>query len=185
MFCVPQLPKLVILDRDGVVNEDSDAYIKAPEEWHALPGSLEAIVNLNRAGVLTAIATNQSGVNRGYYDLDCLNRIHQKMLDELSDIGGYLDDIRYCPHLPDAGCDCRKPKPGMLLSLFEHFDITPEDAVFVGDSLSDMVAAEEAGCQRILVRTGKGERSIETDPDLDCAIFPDLQGYVDVLLAVQ
>ena len=143
--------KLVLLDRDGVINYDSDAFIKSPDEWHAIPGSLEAIALLNQAGIKVAIASNQSGLARGYFNADTLQKIHEKMRHELASYGGHIDKIFYCPHGPNDDCDCRKPKPGMLLQAFEYFNVKPEEAYFAGDSQRDIDAATAAGCQSILI----------------------------------
>lgn len=152
--------KLVILDRDGVVNEDSDAYIKNPQEWHAISGSLEAIAKLNEANIKVAIVTNQSGIARGYYTEETLQKIHEKMLRELSDEGGHVDKIYYCPHHPDEDCSCRKPKPKLLLDAMHFFKTEPEKTIFIGDKWIDYETAKNAGCDFILVKTGKGEKTI-------------------------
>ncbi|MES2203938.1 MAG: D-glycero-beta-D-manno-heptose 1,7-bisphosphate 7-phosphatase [Pseudomonadota bacterium] len=145
--------KLIILDRDGVINYDSPDFIKSPEEWHAIPGSLEAIALLNKAGIKVAIASNQSGLARGYFTEDTLKKIHQKMLDELKKCGGHIDKIFYCPHGPHDDCACRKPKPGMLLQAFEYFNVKPEEACFAGDSQRDIDAASAAKCRAIYINT--------------------------------
>jgi D-glycero-D-manno-heptose 1,7-bisphosphate phosphatase len=147
------MTKLIILDRDGVINYDSDAYIKSPDEWHAIPGSLEAIAQLNKAGIKVAIASNQSGVARGYFSEETLQKIHEKMSNELKKYTGHIDKIFYCPHGPNDNCDCRKPKPGLLLQAFQYFNVKPEEAYFVGDSQSDIDAASAAGCDAILVNS--------------------------------
>ena len=151
---------LIILDRDGVINYESHEYIKTPDEWIAIPSSLEAIAKLNAAGHKVAIATNQSGVGRGLYTEATLQLIHQKMQSELAAVGGKLDHIYYCPHHPDAGCLCRKPQPGMLLQACADFNTKPEHAIFIGDSARDLAAAHAAGCQAALVLTGNG-RSVQ------------------------
>ena len=138
--------KLIILDRDGVINEDSPDFIKSPQEWHAIPGSLEAIALLNKANIFVAIASNQSGLARGYFTEETLQKIHQKMLTELKKHDGHIDKIFYCPHEPDDQCNCRKPKPGMLLQAFHYFNLKPQEACFVGDSQRDQDAALAAGC---------------------------------------
>lgn len=149
--------KLIILDRDGVINQDSDEYIKSPEEWIPLPGSLEAIAKLNRAGYTIAVASNQSGLARGYFELKDLSAMHRKMERLLAGLGGQIDAIFYCPHGPKDGCDCRKPKPGMLREIGERFQVNLQEVIFIGDTLSDMKAATAAGVSPVLVRTGKGE----------------------------
>ncbi|MFT0851915.1 D-glycero-beta-D-manno-heptose 1,7-bisphosphate 7-phosphatase [Achromobacter sp. F4_2707] len=153
--------KLVILDRDGVINEDSDAYIKSPAEWQAIPGSLNAIARLSRAGWRVVVATNQSGVARGYFSMETLNAIHAKMRRELAEAGGHLDAIFVCTHGPDDGCRCRKPEPGMFQDIACRYDITLDNVPAVGDSLRDLQAAASQGCAPWLVRTGKGLRTLE------------------------
>jgi D-glycero-D-manno-heptose 1,7-bisphosphate phosphatase len=151
--------KLVILDRDGVINEDSDAFIKSPEEWRPIPGSLEAIARLNHAGYHVVLATNQSGVGRGLFEVSALNAIHDRMHRGLAQIGGRVDAIFFCPHGQDANCDCRKPKPGLLREISHRFNVDLEGVPCVGDSLRDLEAAAAVGAAPILVLTGKGERT--------------------------
>lgn len=173
----------IILDRDGVINFDSDKYIKSPEEWIAIPGSLEAIAQLNRAGWRVVVATNQSGVARGYYDLSMLDCIHEKLLDELAAVGGYIDEIFYCPHHPDDKCLCRKPMPGLFHRIQKKYNINLAATYFIGDSYSDIKAAEAAGCKPLLVLTGNGEKSLEKHPELqDVPNFKNLSAAVDFLL---
>jgi D-glycero-D-manno-heptose 1,7-bisphosphate phosphatase len=176
--------KLIILDRDGVINEDSDAYIKSPEEWVPVPGSLEAIARLNRAGWTVTVATNQSGVGRGLYDLATLERIHERMKAALAAVGGHIDALYYCPHTPADHCACRKPLPGLLESIARDYGVSLAGVPAIGDSLRDLQAAAAVGAQPILVRTGKGERTL-TNPDLpsDTAIYPNLAAAVTDLLA--
>ncbi len=145
------MKKIIILDRDGVINYDSLEYIKSPEEWIAIPGSLEAIAQLNRAGYHVFVATNQSGVGRRYYDVAMLDMIHEKMLAELAEVGGHIDEIFFCPHLPTDNCECRKPKPGLLYQLRDKYQINLADAFFIGDKASDIDAARAAGCKPILI----------------------------------
>lgn len=152
---------LVIMDRDGVINYDSDDYIKSPKEWIPIPHSLNAITRLNHAGHQVVVATNQSGIGRGYYSKDTLNDIHEKLHSELSAIGGHLDGLYYCPHTPDDGCDCRKPKPGMLLQIAHDFNADLKRAYFIGDDFRDIQAAQLVGALPILVRTGKGEKTLK------------------------
>ena len=142
----------IILDRDGVINFDSDVYIKSPDEWVAIPGSLEAIADLNRAGFQVLVATNQSGVARGLYDLATLDMIHEKMQYELGKVGGYIDAIFFCPHHPDENCDCRKPKPGMLHAMREKFPIKFDETYFIGDKWTDMEAALSVGCKPLFIK---------------------------------
>ncbi|MDX1335844.1 MAG: D-glycero-beta-D-manno-heptose 1,7-bisphosphate 7-phosphatase [Gammaproteobacteria bacterium] len=176
--------KLIVLDRDGVINYDSDDYIKSVDEWIPLPGSLEAIARLNRAGYTVAVATNQSGIARGYYDLDALQAMHRKMRYGLEELGGELGMIAYCPHGPDDACDCRKPLPGMLNQIAAHYNVSMESVPVVGDSLRDLEAAMAVGAHPVLVRTGKGERTLAKGglPD-DLEIYDDLAQYVDQFLS--
>jgi D-glycero-D-manno-heptose 1,7-bisphosphate phosphatase len=176
--------KLIILDRDGVINEDSDNYIKSPAEWIPVTGSLQAISRLNAAGYKVAVATNQSGIARGYYNLPMLERMHQKMHDLLAEQGGAIDYISYCPHGPDDECSCRKPKPGMLLEIMDHFGCSNKETVFVGDTLGDMKAASNANIPFVLVKTGKGIRTLDTgEVDLGkVSVYTNLADYVEWLL---
>ena len=151
---------LIILDRDGVINYDSDHYIKSPDEWQAIPGSLARIAEWKRAGHQVVVATNQSGIARGLYSDSVLQEIHQKMQTQLAEHGAELDGIYYCPHHPDDHCACRKPEPGLLLQIKQDFDADLSQALLVGDSLRDLQAAEQVGCPACLVRTGKGERTL-------------------------
>ena len=147
---------LIILDRDGVINEDSDAYIKSPEEWQPIPGSLSAIGRLSKAGHTIAIATNQSGVGRGLYSLATLALIHAKMLTMVNAHGGRIELVCFCPHAPDLGCACRKPKPGLFQQIGQLLQADLTHAIAIGDSMRDKEAALEVGATPIGVRTGKG-----------------------------
>jgi D-glycero-D-manno-heptose 1,7-bisphosphate phosphatase len=151
--------KLVILDRDGVVNYDSDQFIKSPQEWKPIPGSLEAIARLNQAGYRVVLATNQSGIERGLFDMAALNAINLKMFNWLAQHGGRIDAVFFCPHSADTGCNCRKPKTGMFDEIAQRFNISLSEVPSVGDSLRDLQAAHAAGAQPILVLTGKGEKT--------------------------
>ncbi|HJV92219.1 MAG TPA: D-glycero-beta-D-manno-heptose 1,7-bisphosphate 7-phosphatase, partial [Azonexus sp.] len=151
--------KLVILDRDGVINFDSAQFIKSPAEWKPIPGSLEAIARLNQAGYRVVVATNQSGVGRGLFDMDTLNQIHEKMHKALFAVGARVDAIFYCPHAADSACECRKPKPGMFKRISQTLNIELTDVPAIGDSLRDLQAGVAAGCKPILVLTGKGEKT--------------------------
>jgi len=153
--------KLLILDRDGVINEDSDAFIKNPDEWHPLPGAVAAIAKLNKAGYRIAIATNQSGIARGLFDLDTLAAIHAKLHQAINEAGGRIEAIFFCPHAADSNCDCRKPRPGMIFDILRRFGADPQETAVVGDSLRDLQAAHAAGCRSILVLTGKGTRTLQ------------------------
>lgn len=151
--------RFVVLDRDGVINHESDDFIKTPDEWIPLQGSLDAIATLCRGGFRISVATNQSGVGRGLYTLEVLAEIHQKMLRSINDAGGTIDEIFFCPHLPDAGCSCRKPQPGMLYQAAEAFGCDPASMTVIGDSMRDLEAAAAVGAASILVRTGYGRRT--------------------------
>ncbi|MGZ5132364.1 MAG: D-glycero-beta-D-manno-heptose 1,7-bisphosphate 7-phosphatase [Caldimonas sp.] len=150
--------KLVILDRDGTINEDRDDYVKSADEWVAMPGALEAIARLNHAGWHTVIATNQSGLARGLFDMAALNAIHARMNRELAEFGGRIDAVFFCPHGPDEGCRCRKPLPGLFEAIGERYGIDLEQVHLVGDSLRDLQAGAAVGCKPHFVRTGKGAR---------------------------
>ncbi len=152
--------KLVILDRDGVINYDSPHFIKNPDEWKPIPGSLEAIALLNQSGFRIALATNQSGISRGLFDMATLNAIHDKMVRTLGQFGGRIDALFYCPHGADDNCDCRKPKSGMIEEIGRRFAIDLNTVYSVGDALRDLQASARYGIQCILVRTGKGEKTL-------------------------
>lgn len=178
--------KLVILDRDGVINADSPDYIRSPDEWRALPGSLEAVARLCRADYRIVIATNQSAVGRGLIDHDTLASIHARMLERLHQKGGRIDAIFYCPHTPDAGCECRKPKPGLLEQVARRLNIRLTGVPMVGDSPSDLAAARAAGAMPVLVLTGRAGRAAAPDPAAaDCPTFPDLAAFAHALLEGQ
>lgn len=151
--------KLIILDRDGVINYDSDDFIKSPDEWIPIPGSLEAIARLNQAGYRVVVATNQSGIARGLFNIITLNAIHQKLHAAAQLVGADIDAIFFCPHAADDNCDCRKPKPGMLLGIGERFNASLKGVPNVGDSLRDLQAGFVAGCTSYLVLTGKGQKT--------------------------
>jgi D-glycero-D-manno-heptose 1,7-bisphosphate phosphatase len=151
--------KLVILDRDGVINQDSAAYIKTPDEWKPIPGSLEAVARLNQAGYHVVIATNQSGVGRGLFEMATLNAIHDKMHRALAQVGGRIDAVFFCPHAQDAGCDCRKPKPGLYEEIASRLNVNLRNVPAVGDSLRDLQAATAVGAAPLLVLTGKGAKT--------------------------
>jgi D-glycero-D-manno-heptose 1,7-bisphosphate phosphatase len=150
---------LIVLDRDGVINQDSADFVKTPGEWLPLPGSIEAISALSRAGFAIAVASNQSGLARGLFDERALGAIHDKFRGLVSDAGGQVDLIVYCPHGPGGDCDCRKPKPGLYRQIAEHFGTRIEGVPAIGDSLRDLEAAAAAGAAPILVRTGNGEKT--------------------------
>ena len=176
--------KLIILDRDGVINHDSEHYIKSPDEWQPIPNSLTAIKHLNDAGFIVTIATNQSGVNRGLLTLDTLHAIHAKMYQHLRQIHAHIDDLVFCPHAPDEECACRKPKAGMILTLMEKWKISPQHTWVIGDALRDVKAGQIAGCHVSLVLTGKGEKMFETHKEelKGVPIYSDLAAAVDELI---
>lgn len=157
---MPQTPpRFVILDRDGVVNLDSDQFIKTPEEWVPIPGSLEAIAALNQAGFRVVIASNQSGIGRGLFEMSALNAMHEKMYKALANLGGRVEAVFFCPHTAADGCDCRKPKSGMFEQIGERFGIELRAVPVVGDSLRDLEAGVAVGCVPHLVLTGKGQKT--------------------------
>jgi D-glycero-D-manno-heptose 1,7-bisphosphate phosphatase len=176
--------KLIVLDRDGVINYDSDQFIKSPDEWRPIPGSLEAISRLNHAGFRVVVATNQSGLGRGLFDMATLIAIHEKMHKALAHAGGRLDAIFYCPHTADSACDCRKPKPGMLAEIGLRLGVDMIGVPCVGDSVRDLEAAAAIGGQPILVLTGKGEKTLrDGNFPKNTVIFPDLAFVATALLA--
>jgi D-glycero-D-manno-heptose 1,7-bisphosphate phosphatase len=178
--------KLIILDRDGVINEDSDDYIKSPEEFVPLPGSLEAIARLNGAGYTVVVASNQSGVARGLFSMATLEAIHVKLKRLLDAAGGQLDGIWFCPHGPDDACECRKPKPGLLHEIGRAWNVDLHDTVVVGDSLRDLQAAQSVGARAVLVRTGKGLRTLAKGEGLDgIPVYDSLAAWVEALLTQQ
>jgi D-glycero-D-manno-heptose 1,7-bisphosphate phosphatase len=167
--------KLVILDRDGVINHDSHDFIKSPEEWRPIPGSLEAIAKLNHAGYQVVLATNQSGVGRGLFEVFTLNAIHDRMHRALAQIGGRIDAIFFCPHAQDANCACRKPKAGLLEEIAHRFNVDLKGVPAIGDSLRDLQAAHTVGAEPILVLTGKGQQTREAGGfPAETQIYPDL-----------
>lgn len=175
--------KLVILDRDGVINFDSAQFIKNPAEWKPIPGSLEAIAKLNQSGYKVVVATNQSGVGRGLFDMDMLNQIHEKMHKALFSVGARVDAIFYCPHAADSACDCRKPKPGMFKRISQTLNIDLAGVPAIGDSLRDLQAGVAVGCKPILVLTGKGEKTkAEGNLPEGTREFADLAQAVDWIL---
>ena len=151
--------KLIILDRDGTINADSDQYIKSPAEWKPLPGSLEAIARLAQGGWRIVVATNQSGIARGLFDMATLNAIHAEMHRAVNQAGGRIDAIFFCPHAADSNCECRKPRPGMLREIASRLDVELEGTPMVGDSLRDLEAAAAVGAKPHLVLTGKGKKT--------------------------
>jgi D-glycero-D-manno-heptose 1,7-bisphosphate phosphatase len=175
--------KLIILDRDGVINHDSDAFIKSPDEWIPIKGSLEAIARLNQAGYHVVVATNQSGIARGFFDITTLNAIHQKMHHAAQLAGATIDAVFFCPHAADDHCECRKPKSGMFHEIAKRTDTKLQGVPTVGDSLRDLQAGTAAGCTPYLVLTGKGEKTLAKGGlPPNTTIYPDLSAVVDALL---
>lgn len=176
--------RVVILDRDGVINEDSDEYIKTIDEWVPLPGSVDAIARLSHGGYRVAVATNQSGLARGFVTPTDLDAMHRLLRNLLAEQGGRIEMIVYCPHGPDEGCHCRKPRPGMLQEIGRRLSVDLAGVPFIGDSLADVAAARAAGALPWLVRTGKGERALATGSrELDgVPVYRDLAAAVEELL---
>lgn len=185
---MPSAERLVILDRDGVINRDSDDYVKSIDEWIPYPTAILAIARLTRAGWTVAIATNQSGIARGYYDETALAEMHAALARLVHEASGEIAHIAWCPHGPDDGCDCRKPLPGLLVQIRDALGLESlAGSWMVGDSLRDLQAGDALGCHPVLVRTGKGERTLAKHPELAAPgtgtrVFDDLEGFVDWLL---
>ena len=176
--------KLIVLDRDGVINYDSEQFIKSPDEWRPIPGSLEAISRLNHAGFRVVVATNQSGLGRGLFDMATLIAINDKMHKALSHLGGRIDALFYCPHTADSACECRKPKPGMFTEIGNRFGVDMTGVPCVGDSVRDLQAAAAVEAQPILVLSGKGEKTLRDGVfPANTIIFPDLAFVATALLA--
>lgn len=177
------MKKIIILDRDGVINYDSDEYIKSPDEWRAIPGSLEAIAKLNRAGYYVVVATNQSGIGRGYYDVCTLDLIHEKAISELASVGGHIEEFFFCPHLPIEDCHCRKPNPGMLEQIQQKYAVDLTDVFFIGDKLTDVQAARASGCKPLLILTRLKIEEVEAHSELrDVPHFLNLSEAVEYVI---
>ena len=180
--------KLVILDRDGVINKDSSTFIKTPEEWVPIKGSLEAIARLSQAGYEVVIITNQSGVGRGLFSADMLAQIHVRMIDYVQQYGGKIQSVLFCPHHPNDGCECRKPLDGLYQELASRLNVNYSGVYSVGDSVRDLLAAKKAGASPVLVKTGNGRKSLkkianEPQHELDgTLVFDNLAGFADALL---
>ena len=181
-------PRLVILGRDGILNVYRDDHVKSPEEWQPVPGALEAVARLNHAGWHTVVATNQAGIGRGMIDMASINAVHQRMMQRLAAVGGRLDAVFFCPHTPEEDCDCRKPKPGLMRQIGLRYGIDLRTVPMVCDTLRDLLAAQAAGCEPHLVRSGRAA-------GLDAAqladfvtqvpgteVHDDLGGFVDFVL---
>lgn len=179
--------RIVVLDRDGVINRDSPDYIRSSEEWLPLSGSLEAMARLQAAGYRLAIASNQSGLGRGLFSEATLDEIHDKLQAGLEACGGQRIPVFFCPHLPDAGCDCRKPGTGLLQQIEKHCGLSLVGASFVGDSMKDLQAASSSGMRPVLVRTGNGrdtELALKENPIAGITVFEDLAAFSDELLGL-
>jgi D-glycero-D-manno-heptose 1,7-bisphosphate phosphatase len=175
--------KLVILDREGVISRTVEGYVLRPDEFQPLPGSLEAIARLHHGGYCVAVATNQPAVSRGLYDMAMLNTIHQRMCRQVESAGGRIDAVAICPHSPEQDCNCRKPRPGMLLELMDRFGMLPERTTMVGDMPADIVAGVAAGCRTLLVRSGHGQQTIDGgDLPPQVEVCDDLAGVAQLLL---
>jgi D-glycero-D-manno-heptose 1,7-bisphosphate phosphatase len=166
--------RYVLLDRDGVINHDSDEFIKSPEQWLPIEGSLEAIALFNAHGYKVVVITNQSGLARGLFDVATLEKIHAKMQRMAAEKGGQIDAIYFCPHGPDDDCNCRKPKPGLIETFANDNHVNLSGVAFIGDSLRDLQAAQAAGASPILVKTGKGRKTLTENPNLDIPVFENL-----------
>lgn len=177
--------KLIILDRDGVINQDSDQFIKSPQEWIPIPGSAEAIHRLNKEGYSVGVASNQSGIGRGLFDMKMLETIHDKMNQYLASHQATIDKLVFCPDHPDHAGPNRKPAPGMAIQLLESFKAKADETWFVGDTLSDVRCALAAGCKPALVKTGKGIRTIEQPgfKQFDVPVFDDLASFVNQIIS--
>jgi len=184
-----QPPKLIITGRDGILNRFREAHVKEPSEWEPLPGALEAVAQLNHAGWHLVLATNQSGINRGVVEMASLNAIHQHMMKLLAEQGGRIDAVFFCPHTPEEQCDCRKPLPGMMFDIANRYGAVLTDVPMVTDTLRDLMAAQAAGCQPHLVRTGRAANAsddevaqwVQTVPGT--RVHADLAAFADDLLA--
>ncbi|MDX2503802.1 MAG: D-glycero-beta-D-manno-heptose 1,7-bisphosphate 7-phosphatase [Gammaproteobacteria bacterium] len=179
------MPRLIILDRDGVINQDSDNYIKSVDEFVPIPGSLQAIAQLCQAGYPVVVATNQSGIARKFFTLETLEAMHTKLQNLLTPLGGRIKRFYYCPHGPDEQCDCRKPKPGMILQIAHDFpgendSVDCNDFLLLGDSLRDLDAGMAAGTQVALVKTGKGQRSLKKIAEENLTQYSQLSVYTDL-----
>ena len=177
---MPHQMKLIILDRDGTINEDRDDYVKSPEEWIPIPGALEAIARLNHAGWHTVVATNQSGLGRGLFDMSTLNAMHVKMNQLLAKQGGRIDAVFFCPHAPADACHCRKPASGLFEQIGERFGVDLADVPVVGDTRRDMQAGMSVGCQPHLVRTGKAARLNADEITELCDAVPGTMVHADL-----
>ena len=178
---------LLVLDRDGVINEDSDNYIRSLADWRPIPGSIEAIAALSQAGFTIGVATNQSGLSRGYLGIEDLEAIHAKLCQQVEEQGGYIAGIFYCPHLPEEGCHCRKPATGLLEAMAAELGESPQGALFIGDSLKDLQVARAYGCRPVLVKTGNGAATLAglQSGELTLADYQNISVYEDLAAAAR
>lgn len=178
--------RLVILDRDGVINEDSDHYIKSADEWIPIPGSIHAIARLTRAGFIIAVATNQAGIGRGFFDQSALEAMHKKLISLVNQAGGKIATIAYCPHHPDDYCNCRKPAIGLVQQIEKRLNVSARNAWLVGDSLKDLQLAHACHCKPALVLTGKGRKTLTLLKDhkelKESSIFSSLAAFADHII---
>ena len=179
--------RLVILDRDGTINADSDEYVKSADEWVPLPGALDAIARLNHAGWHVVVASNQSGLGRGLFDVAALNAMHTKMHKLLAGAGGRIDAVFYCPHSPEEACHCRKPQPGLFEQIGERYGMDLKGVHTVGDTPRDLQAGVSVGCQPHLVLTGKAAKlrgqPLPSEFPEGTRVHDDLMAFADWLLA--
>lgn len=178
---------LIILDRDGVINYDLPEHVRSPEDWMPIPGSLEAIARMNHAGNRVVVVTNQSGLGRRLFDIETLNRIHEKMHRHIAEVGGTVEAVFFCPHVPRDNCSCRKPRPGLLKSISSRLRLPLRNVPFVGDSYRDIEAARSAGARPVLVRTGNGSELLAKAGNelAGVEVHDDLAAFTDALLASQ
>lgn len=175
--------RLLILDRDGVLCQRRNGYLETPEHWQPLPGALEAVARLNHAGYTVVLAANMPGLQRGLFDMATLNAIHARMHQDLARVGGRIEAIFFCPHTPEDGCDCRKPRPGLFQQIGQRYQLDLRQVHAVGDSASDALAAATAGCQPHMVRTGRAPRPTDPPPPPGTQTHDDLNAFVTAFLA--
>lgn len=178
-------PAYVLIDRDGVINQDSDDFIKSPDEWQPIPGSLEAIAMLTQHDYQVVVITNQSGLARGLFDTKMLELIHARMRSLTEEKGGKIEAIYFCPHGPEDNCSCRKPKPGLLVAFGKNKAISLAGIPFIGDSLRDLQAALAVGAKPLLVKTGKGKKTLKNNPDLKVPVFENLYDAAQFIISGQ